>query len=62
MTERRKLKSELSKLKHLKSSLPRLIDCSNVYGDGYFTSADIDDCERKILEIEAKIKQIDEQV
>ena len=37
MTERKQLKKKLSKLKHFKANLPMLIDCSNVYGDDYYS-------------------------
>lgn len=55
MTERKKLKKELSKLMHYKRSLPRLIDCSMVYGDNFFNEQDMVDTEKRIAEIEKQI-------
>lgn len=60
MTERRRLKRELSKLKSFKKALPRYIDCSQVYGDNYFTPEIIEGVDKEISIIEAKIKAIDE--
>lgn len=59
MTERRALKKKLSKLKSYARSLPRLIDCSNVYGDGYYIGADIAEVEWEIKETERRIAEID---
>ena len=41
MTERKRLKNELRKLQYYKKSLPRLIDCSEAYGDFYYTEEDL---------------------
>lgn len=59
MTERKKLKKKLAKLKHHRSHLPRLIDCSEVYGDGYYTKEDLKDIDSQIREVEKKIQEID---
>lgn len=59
MTERKKLKKQLSKLKAFKSHLPILIDCSNVYGDNYYTKDDFEDVNNQIKDIEDKISAID---
>lgn len=59
MTERRKLKKELSKLKSFKNSLPRLMDCSEVYGDNYFNEDILKRVEDEIKIIEEKIARID---
>lgn len=59
MTERKQLKKKLAKLKHYKSNLPRLIDCSNVYGDGYYTVSDLSDVDKQIHEVEKQINEID---
>ena len=61
MTERKQLKNKLSKLKHYKSNLPRLIDCSNVYGDNFYTNEDLKDVDKQIVELEKQIKEIDVQ-
>ena len=61
MTERKQLKKKLAKLKHYKSNLPRLIDCSSTYGDSYFTADDLIDTDNQIKEIEQKIADIDKQ-
>jgi hypothetical protein len=37
MTELKELKKELVKLKQFKRDLPLMIDCSEVYGDGYYS-------------------------
>ena len=58
MTELRKLKKKLSKLKHHKSKLPSLIDCSEVYGDYYFTKEDLIDVDEQIREVEKQINII----
>lgn len=58
MTERRKLKKELSKWRHYKNSLPRLIDCSDVYGDSTFTDKDVAYADFMILTIEEKLKTL----
>lgn len=60
MTERKQLKKKLAKLKHYKANLPRLIDCSNVYGDDYYSENDLSDVNKQIEEVENKIAEIDE--
>jgi hypothetical protein len=59
MTERKQLKKKLAKLKHYKANLPRLIDCSNVYGDDYYTKDDLSDVDKQIEEVERQIAEID---
>lgn len=60
MTLRKELKKRLSKLNQYQRSLPRLIDCSQVYGDGYYAEGDSDKVDKEISEIEAAIRGIDE--
>lgn len=52
------LKKRLSKLKHFKANLPRLIDCSEIYGDNYYSKDDLLDVEKQIedLNVELLIK------
>lgn len=59
MTERKMLKKKLSKLKHFKSNLPRLIDCSDVYGDGFYSKVDLIDVDKQIEGVERQIADID---
>lgn len=61
MTERKqlKLKKKLAKLKRYKADLPRLIDCSNVCGDGYYSQDDLSDVDKQIEEVEKQIAEID---
>lgn len=59
MTERKQLKKKLAKLKHYKANLPRLIDCSSVYGDGYYTAQDLSEIDKQIEEVEKWIMEID---
>ena len=59
MTERKQLKKKLAKLKHYKANLPRLIDCSNVYGDDYYSREDLSDVDKQIKELEKQIAKID---
>jgi chaperonin cofactor prefoldin len=61
MTERKQLKKKLAKLKQYKAELPRLIDNSNVYGDGYYTKDDLSDVNNQINEVEKQIAEIDRQ-
>ena len=50
------MKKKLAKLKLYKAYLPRLIDCSNVCGDDYYSEDDLSDVSKHIEEVE---KQID---
>ena len=59
MTERKQLKKKFAKLKQYKANLPRLIDCSNVYGDDYYTNDDLSDVDKQIKEVERQIAEID---
>ena len=56
MTERKILKKKLAKLKQFKSSLTRLIDCSNVNGDNFYNSKDLEDVNKQIEELENILK------
>ena len=56
MTERKILKKKLAKLKQFKSALPRLIDCSNVNGDNFYNSKDLEDLIKQIEELENILK------
>ena len=60
MTERKRLKNELRKLQYYKKSLPRLIDCSEVYGDFYYDEKDLKIVDKEIELLTLKIKEIDE--
>lgn len=51
------IKKKLAKLKHYKANLPRLIDCSNVYGDDYYSKDDLSDVDKQIEEVENKIAE-----
>ena len=62
MNERKQLKKKLAKLKHFKANLPSLIDCSNVYGDDYYTQNDLSDVNKQIKEVETRIAKIDAQL
>ena len=55
MTERRKLKKELSLLKYRRSQLPRLIDCSAVYGDSFYTDSYAVTLDSQIALLEQRI-------
>ena len=59
MTERKRLKKHLSKLNYYKKNLPRLIDCSKVYGDNFYTEDDLVMVEKDILRTQEKINKID---
>lgn len=59
MTERKKLKKQLSDLKRYKSALPRLIDCSDVYGYGFYNNDDLINVDEKIALVEMQIAEID---
>jgi hypothetical protein len=39
--------------------LPRLIDCSSVYGDDYYSKDDFSDVDKQIQEVEKQIAEID---
>lgn len=58
MTKCKQLKKKLSLLKHYKANLPRLIDCSNVYGDNYYSKNDLSDIDKRIEKIEKQIAEI----
>jgi len=55
MTELKKLKKELSKLKNYRAHLPRLIDCSEVNGDLCFTIEDLIEVEKQIEKLQKQI-------
>ncbi len=61
MKKAKQLKKKLAKLKHYKANLPRLIDCSNVYGDDYYTQDDLSDVDNQIKEVERQIAEIKRQ-
>lgn len=58
MSERRELKKKLAKWKHYRSNLPRLIDCSQMYGDNTYTQADIKDADKVISGLEKQIADL----
>ncbi len=55
MSERKKLKQELSKLKYQKKQLYILIDCSEVYGDLYYNEKHMIALDKEISSIESKL-------
>lgn len=59
MTERKKLKKQLSILKYNKRMLPLLIDCSDVYGDNYYNENMNVKLDKQILNLEKRIEEID---
>ena len=62
MTERKKLKKELSRLKSYRRNLPRLVDCSSVYGDEYYNEDDYKLIDEEIAKVERRIADIDANV
>lgn len=56
--KKKELKKKLSKLKHYKANLPRLIDASQMYGDNYYTKDDLIDVEKQIKEIESQLSNL----
>ncbi len=63
MTKNRKeLKKELDKLKTFRSHLPRLIDCSEVHGDNFYSKSDILTIDLEIETLEFKLKDIDSEL
>jgi hypothetical protein len=58
MSERKKLKKYLQRLKYERGLMPRLIDCSGVYGDGYYKKECLDKINKEILEVEQKLKEL----
>lgn len=56
---RRAIKQKISRLKSCKKSLPRLVDCSQVYGDNSFTNDDYARIDKEIGEAEQELKQFD---
>lgn len=59
MTERRRLKNELAKLKARRTQLSTLVDCSWINGDNYYTVDDLIIVDSKISLRETRIAQID---
>lgn len=57
-SQRRILKKELARAVAYKNALPRLIDCSGVYGDDFFTEADYAKAEERIAEIKQQIADL----
>ncbi len=55
MTELKKMKKELYKLKKYRAHLPRLIDCSEVNGDEFFTREDLIEVEKQIEKLQKQI-------
>lgn len=58
MTIRRQLKKKLSLLKASRRDLPRLIDCSMVYGDNTYTVDDLILTDNKIALLESQISEL----
>jgi len=59
MTVRKQLKKKLSLLKASRKYLPRLIDCSLVYGDNTYTVDDLILVDNNIALVEKQIQEID---
>lgn len=57
MSERKLLKKKLRRLKQARSQLPILIDCSEVYGDNYFTTKTLDDINKDIEYLEKQLNE-----
>ena len=54
-----KKKKKLAKLKHYKPNLLRLIDCSNVYGDDYYSKDDLlSDVDKQIEKSKIQIAKL----
>jgi len=58
MSERKKLKKYLARLKYERGLMPRLIDCSEVYGDGFYKKECLDRINKEIKEVEEQLKLI----
>ena len=58
MSERKILKKELAQLIAYRNQLPGLIDCSVVYGDGYFCVEDTAIVNAEIKQIKLKIENL----
>jgi hypothetical protein len=58
----RELKKELHGLKRYKKNLPRLIDCSRVYGDDSFTEANYAYIDKEIEELENRLLILKTQI
>ena len=58
MTLRRQLKKQLSLLKAQRRELPKLIDCSMVYGDTSYTADDLIFTDNKIALLESQISEL----
>lgn len=58
MTIRKQLKKKLSLLKASRKDLPRLIDCSMVYGDNTYTVDDLILVDNNIALLEKQIQEI----
>lgn len=54
---KKSLKKQLRKLKSFEKELPLLIDCSDVYGDMYYTEEDLHSVRERIKEVEKLIEQ-----
>lgn len=59
MTELRKLKKELSRLKSVRKILPILLECSELYGDCFYNESDIKRIDKEIEEVTLKLSEID---
>jgi len=58
MTVRKQLKKKLSLLKASRKYLPKLIDCSHVYGDNSYTFDDLILIDNNIALLEKQIQEI----
>ena len=56
METRKQMKKRLAEAKAYKATLPILIDCSQVYGDGMFTQDDYERVDKEIAELKEKLR------
>ena len=55
LSERELIKKKIYRLNKLKSDYPRLIDCSEVYGDGCFDKEGLAMLENEILKLRTQL-------
>jgi len=52
MTELKRLRKELARVKAYLNALPRLIDCSKVYGDSHYAESDLEHARNEVKRLE----------
>ena len=57
LSERKLIKKKIHQLNKLKADYPRLMDCSEVYGDGYFNKEGLEAVESEILKLSAQLQK-----